>query len=1035
MICITLKGREAPERIRRLFMFFFFVMVISYLGFNMLFRFINLIALPYLVTATNIERNLEVLRKFDERKECSGTFAVFMSVSLNEFTSVESPRVLGTILSKTLALDAGGLKAAYNSIDPKKFGITSSLPPIQADMDQCAPLNTEHSKFYSMDENYAELLASAIWKVVSSGMPSQGELVEIMVSIMGLFNHDQISVLNLMSQSSPGKDGPICAASTTSVEILDPFKTSGISVTKKVFNHGNFLVPLFTLINQLLVCGGNHLSDKYWKIEDDHAQELERILGQLNSKECSETYSVILAVAVDQFIKKPAEHHRVFSKVLLETKSMPNLAEAYDAIVDSSKPKPSTICNPNDPRLSQFTSIDKPFADLATSVVDKLVNELNKGPDYHENREKKKDALDAIIQMFSSEQQTILVSIAQRVGLETDSCPPPGRVPQTPGEIHNLLVAHFAHIRQLTPCIFVSDPLKGMPSVVVPEDEACSGTFAIVIAVAVDAFLSIKDKTRQFPAFLDEAIEKDAKALNKAYNDISSSPTITSTRSRIDSSGAPRVFCNLKESKSNSFKTMTQFHRLLAKFSISRLLDDATFTGADGKSKMDAALDAIINRFTLEQKKYLKSEVQKLKLSIEACEFSPLQSKDWPRDPTGYLVDLFVYVHRRKVCKTELRDVTLNKLNEIESRKCSDHFAQVVAVATDRFIKAADPQAVQAIWDERRAMNAEHLSKAFRQLQNREMVHAKSLQEKCVPALAWEFVSMDYDDQLIVSESIKKLVDLKNPELLKAALSAIAGSFSKEQTSELETMVESQGGNPACGKETLDTYRPFQGRNYLVPVYLQIKQILKCDIEPPEISSHHLPATVGSASLSVDSESKDVSSDHQSLPLSTQQSTLVAGDETKAAVSPPVDDQSLRLVTVARQQRMLFSNLQRVVFVISQSNLHAVHAAVHLRVLESYIMVVTKALDQFQSLTESKEGIEGKLKDVLSQVSIAIGKVPIACKNFIFHLLFTNHKARTLDTNYSVRRRCGDGATEVTIIAGFQADSVPRWREQFITFA
>ena len=87
-----------------------------------------------------------------------------------------------------------------------------------------------------------------------------------------------------------------------------------------------------------------------------------------------------------------------------------------------------------------------------------------------------------------------------------------------------------------------------------------------------------------------------------------------------------------------------------------------------------------------------------------------------------------------------------------------------------------------------------------------------------------------------------------------------------------------------------------------------------------------------------------------------------------------IEDQSFRSLSIVNEESIFFANLAPIVYRISKLSIESVRAAVYIRTLHSYIMVLTKALDHLGQLQSSRRTIGDKLTAVLAEVKSAIGQ-------------------------------------------------------------
>ena len=114
--------------------------------------------------------------------------------------------------------------------------------------------------------------------------------------------------------------------------------------------------------------------------------------------------------------------------------------------------------------------------------------------------------------------------------------------------------------------------------------------------------------------------------------------------------------------------------------------------------------------------------------------------------------------------------------------------------------------------------------------------------------------------------------------------------------------------------------------------------------------------------------------------LSPSQTTLVRSEKSKPSLRTPdthprhIVDQSFRSLSIANQETIFFGNLQEAVYKISVLNHESMNAVVHIRTLESYTMVLIKALDHLNQLQKSHKNIDDTLTAVLGDLRTAIGQ-------------------------------------------------------------
>lgn len=128
-------------------------------------------------------------------------------------------------------------------------------------------------------------------------------------------------------------------------------------------------------------------------------------------------------------------------------------------------------------------------------------------------------------------------------------------------------------------------------------------------------------------------------------------------------------------------------------------------------------------------------------------------------------------------------------------------------------------------------------------------------------------------------------------------------------------------------------------------------------------------------------EITDTSTTRKSIKKSTESSPNIAEvlkNDTESSTSPAVsstnrsdlpqsiDDSSTRSLNIAHQTHLFFENLQQVALNVSELSLEGMNAAVHLRVLSSYVDLMVKALEHLETLESEERRHYGLLKDTIT---------------------------------------------------------------------
>jgi hypothetical protein len=95
--------------------------------------------------------------------------------------------------------------------------------------------------------------------------------------------------------------------------------------------------------------------------------------------------------------------------------------------------------------------------------------------------------------------------------------------------------------------------------------------------------------------------------------------------------------------------------------------------------------------------------------------------------------------------------------------------------------------------------------------------------------------------------------------------------------------------------------------------------------------------------------------------------------ELSPAIPRQIVDQTFRSLSIVNEENIFGSNLATVVYNVTALNYQAVDVAVMARVLDSYIMVLIKALDQLEKLSNEEKRINARLEDVLLAIAGEIG--------------------------------------------------------------
>jgi hypothetical protein len=151
------------------------------------------------------------------------------------------------------------------------------------------------------------------------------------------------------------------------------------------------------------------------------------------------------------------------------------------------------------------------------------------------------------------------------------------------------------------------------------------------------------------------------------------------------------------------------------------------------------------------------------------------------------------------------------------------------------------------------------------------------------------------------------------------------------------------------------------------------KKSTKGHVETADDSEEHIHE---STTKTISSKSEDVQSRrHEKASNAMDQSTKEenAGDGTSSSTATidrdsvqSVDDASTRSFAIAHQTELFLGNLQTVSFTMTELNLEAINAAVHIRVLSSYTELLIKSLEHFETLQSEEQRFYWQLKDTVN---------------------------------------------------------------------